>query len=152
MVAAIELIETDYGTKQKTRQAIRRIVTDKPREFHKLLREYLEQVVADAKAGCPVDTGALKRSIRLVSRETMPRGSFVAGRDVTENFMVIAGGPPFINPKTKRFIDYAQAVHDGTLKQPPRPFLTDSVAKNKPLLDRITDQYIKYIEHEWSRD
>ena len=149
-MAAIELIETDYGTKKKTRKVISKIQKGKGKMFHRSMLKYINKVLDDAKRLCPVDTGTLQSSIRLITREAMGKGSFIAGRDITEEFYIIAGGPPYFNPKHKRFCDYAQAVHDGTLRMPARPFLTDALAKNKAELDKITGKYIQWINETWS--
>jgi len=164
MVFIPTLTETDFGTKKKARKAIKRIERGKGKKFHQAMKEYVEAVLADARLMCPVGTpmstgipnyvgGSLKGSIRLITREVAKGGEFVAGRDITEEYMIVAGGAPFINPNTNRFVDYAQAVHDGTSKMAPRPFLTDALAKNKQKFDMIIDRYMKSAyEEEWVKD
>ena len=154
MLAGIELKETDFGTKKKVRTVIKKIQRGHGKIFHKKMLKYIKAVIRDAKDEClhtAYDTGTLHSSIRAITREATPKGSFIAGRDLTEEFYIIAGGPPYFNPKHRRFCDYAQAVHDGVPSKgiPAKPFLTNAVAKNKPTLDRITNEYINWIDKTW---
>lgn len=74
----------------------------------------LEYMKAVAMSLCPVDTGTLLGTIR-VERKSLLESALVAG------------GTEYTNPKTGKPVDYAKAVHDGTWKMPPRPFLTIAV-------------------------
>ena len=84
--------------------------------------------------------GSLKKSGRLTKTENIPKGRFVAGRDVILDYQIIFGGPPFFNPNTKRFVDYALAVHEGTMKMAPRPASSkarSAAARNTSTFSRI---------------
>lgn len=163
LIPVVELMETDFGTKEKTRKVIKKILGEKGVKFQQALAQYVNRVKNDAKLLCPVGTpastgklnyvgGSLRNSIRATSTENIPRGSFVVGRDLILDYQIIAGGPPYINPNTKRFVDYAQAVHDGTSKISPRPFLTDAIAKNAGQFEEVHKRYLDWIENEWSKD
>jgi len=152
----VTLHETDYGTKDSTRKAIKRILRKKPKKFRDAIEKYIDSVLLDAKNICrqrAYDTGALHDSIRVERQKDVGGGSFEAGRDVFNEFMILAGGAPFINPKTGKVVDYAQAVHDGVPSRgrPVVPFLTDAVAMNKPTYDRLADEYLKWIQKEWEK-
>jgi len=74
----------------------------------------LDRLVISAKVFCPVSTGALMDSIRVERRGPLETA-------------LIAGGGGHINPRTRRPVDYARHVHDGTSRVPPRPFLLQAV-------------------------
>jgi len=125
------------------------------------MAEYVNSVLRDARRFCPVGTpfstgkkgyvgGTLRSSIRLQKPQHVPKGSFVAGRDIGLDFYIIAGGPPFRNPNTGRIVNYAQAVHDGTMKMPPRPFLAQALDINRPNLDKAMKEYMdSTIDRRW---
>ncbi len=83
----------------------------------------LPRMLCFAKAVCPVETGALRDSIRVIHPTP-----FTA--------KLVAGGGGFINPKTGRVVDYAGRVHDGTSRMPPRPFLAQAVQSEKRSVGR----------------
>lgn len=70
--------------------------------------EYAKQIV-------PIDTGALKRSIRQEPRPRREGDSYEAG--------ISAGGGGVVNPRTGREVDYAGFVEWGMLRAPPQPYL-----------------------------
>ena len=72
-----------------------------------------------AKAVVPVDTGALRRSIRQEPTPRRERGGYEAG--------ISAGGGGFINPRTGREVDYAAYVEYGTSRAPAQPYLTPAL-------------------------
>jgi len=148
----IKIEETDKGTKRAAKKAIKKILKGSPEQFKRKMKRYVRRVRRDAKRFCPVDTGALQSSIRLVSMEDIPKGSFVAARDITLTHQIIAGGPPYINPNTKRIVNYAQAVHDGVPSKgiPPTPFLIDALAVNKQYYDLAVKEYLDWKQKQWS--
>jgi len=150
--SAIKLEETPKGTKRAAKKAIKKILKGSPEQFKRKMKRYVRKVKRDAKRFCPVDTGTLQTSIRLVSMEDIPKGSFEVARDVTLTHQIIAGGPPFINPNTKHVVDYAQAVHDGVPSKgiPPTPFLTDALAVNKVYYDTMVKEYLDWKQRQWS--
>jgi hypothetical protein len=78
----------------------------------------LPRMVTYAKAFCPVQTGALRDSIRV------DRPSHLAAK-------LVAGGGGYFNPLTGREVDYARHVHDGTSRTPARPFLLQAILAEK---------------------
>lgn len=74
-----------------------------------------------ARGLCPVETGALRDSIRW--RRVNGSESLLA-----------AGGEGYIDPRTGGPLDYAVAVHEGSRSSPPRPFLLWALASLSPLL------------------
>jgi HK97 gp10 family phage protein len=91
---------------------------------NEVLVELAEQIIEDAKALCPVDTGSLRRSIRY---ERDPDGGVV----------IAAGGGSVINPRTRREVDYAAYVEFGTSRSPAQPFLQPALEKNLPNLEGL---------------
>jgi HK97 gp10 family phage protein len=91
---------------------------------NKALVELAEQIIEDAKALCPVDTGSLRRSIRY---ERDPDGGVV----------IAAGGGGVVNPRTRREVDYAAYVEFGTSRLPAQPFLQPALEKNLPNLEGL---------------
>jgi HK97 gp10 family phage protein len=78
----------------------------------------LPRVVSYAKALCPVQTGALRDSIRVEN----PR-PYTA--------KLVAGGGRHVNALTGKVVDYARHVHDGTSRMPARPFLAQALLSEK---------------------
>lgn len=74
----------------------------------------LPRMLVFAEAFCPVRTGALRDSIRV------ERPSMLSAK-------LVAGGGGHVNPLTGREVDYARHVHDGTSRNPGRPFLLQAV-------------------------
>ena len=151
LLPLIKLEETDKGTKQAAKKAIKAITIKSPEQFKRRMARYVKKVREDARRFCPVDTGALQSSIRLVSMENIPKGHFEAARDITLTHQIVAGGLPFFNPNTKRVVDYGQAVHDGVPSKgiPPTPFLSDAIAVNKPYFDATIKGYLDWKAKEW---
>jgi HK97 gp10 family phage protein len=81
----------------------------------KALDEAAGDGVERAKQIVPVDTGALRRSIRLEPEPHREDGSYVAG--------ISAGGGGVINPRTGREVDYAGFLEWGTSRAPAQPYL-----------------------------
>ena len=66
------------------------------------------------RAFCPVQTGALRGSIRVE-------------RPGPLQAKLVAGGGGYVNPLTGLEVDYARHVHDGTSRMPACPFLLQGV-------------------------
>jgi HK97 gp10 family phage protein len=99
------------------------------------LVELAEQIVDDAKALCPVDTGSLRRSIRY---ERDPEGGVI----------IAAGGGGVINPRTRREVDYAAYVEFGTGRSPAQPFLQPALEKNLLNLEAVLSGKIEEAVRE----
>ena len=94
-----------------------------PEAFEKAAMEALDEAtrrgVEYAKAVVPVDTGALRRSIRQEPKPRREGDSYEAG--------ISAGGGGVVNPKTGREVDYAGFVEWGTSRAPAQPYLTPAL-------------------------
>jgi len=88
------------------------------------LNEAADQIVQDAKAVVPVDTGSLQRSIR--KQHHVSEGH-------VHSIGVTAGGY-VTNFKTGRKVDYAVHVEYGTSRVAAKPFLRPALERNRPLL------------------
>lgn len=86
----------------------------------RVLKEVAEDVKTEAKELVPVDTGALRDSIRvIVTAKTAGNITRVGVR---------AGGYE-VNPKTGKLVDYAVPVEFGTSRQMPQPYLIPAASK-----------------------
>lgn len=152
--------ESDAGSKRRAIVALQRTRKDLDLEFRIAAREYWWRVWQTARTLClqygAYDTGALYSSIRLLW-ETEPYGglyeiaiSSERGMEVTA--MIKVGGMAAINPKTGWYVDYAQAVHDGTRYMTARPFLMDAIVLNDPFLQQILQRHVDKALSRFERD
>jgi len=88
-----------------------------------------EKIRDDAKGFAPVDTGALRKSIR-----TEKKGKLQVS--------IIAGGGGVINPKTGREVDYAGYVEFGTSRMSPQPYMQPALEKNRDEILRIVKEKV----------
>ena len=98
------------------------------------LDEVADKIVEDAKELCPVDTGALKRSIRK-EKQLVSLYPFIY------NIGVAAGGH-VKNSRTGREVDYATYVEFGTSRTPAQPFMGPAVEKNRGEIRRILSRKV----------
>lgn len=89
------------------------------------LREIVEDIKEDAKNRCPVDTGALRQSIRLQTRAKTAGNIHSIG---------VSAGGYITNPKTGKKVNYAGHVEYGTSRQIPQPFLRPAYINNQQKL------------------
>jgi HK97 gp10 family phage protein len=95
----------------------------------KAVREGLKPVLAEARRLVPVDTGALKRSLRVRNKRSRRRDA--VGAEVS------ATAP------------HAHLVEFGTVKMAPQPFLRVALDANRQeVLDRMAEQLARGIEQE----
>lgn len=145
--------ETDFGTKRKAKVALARTHRELDSEFRLAAREYWWRVWETARTLCPVDTGALMNSIRLIWMVGYGGGPEVpfagevfevaiSSQGIEMTAMIKAGGEGWINPKTGWYVDYAQAVHDGTRYMAARPFLTEAIAMNEAYLQQVLARHV----------
>lgn len=152
-------------SKQKTLNAYDRVSKKAGALLAKQLVLWWQKVVMDAKAAClaygAYDTGALYESIRTITRDDAGELGQHWEKVVDINPMLdrvlVAGGAPYINPKTKKIVDYAQAVHDGHVTSggnyvSRRPFLTDAVTANLPDLHKLLEAWGIDLGNEWLKD
>jgi len=163
---AMTIVEQDFGTKAATAQVLERMHRQHPRYFDMALWGWWKKVYLDAIKYVPVDTGALRHSIRI-QRGRQPQGPFntgaglgrINGKDLDEyatEFYILAGGMGVINPKKETEVDYAQAVHDGYVSggswHQGRPFLTQAIEKNIGTLSTDMEKYLNWYEENWQSD
>jgi len=90
-------------------------------KLNKVLDEALEEIAEkirdDAKSLAPVDTGALRKSIRIEKKGEL-------------QVSIVAGGGGVINPRTDREVDYAGFVEFGTSRMNPKPYMQPALEKN----------------------
>ena len=98
------------------------------------LDEVADKIVEDAKELCPVDTGALRRSIRKDKQ-------LVSLYPFTYTIGVTAGGQ-VKNPRTGREVDYAAYVEFGTSRTPAQPFMGPAMEKNQGEVRRILSKKV----------
>jgi len=99
------------------------------RALNEALEEIAEKISDDAKNFAPVDTGALRKSIR-----TEKKGKLQVS--------VVAGGGGVINPKTGREVDYAGYVEFGTSRMAPQPYMQPALEKNKDEILQIVKEKV----------
>lgn len=144
MVVAV--YETDRGSKKRAMQATTRTARAGATATQREMIQWLNKVVMVAKGLCPIGTpastgmkgyigGTLATTIRVVT-QAPTGGFFEITKDPLQNKIgvtaLITAGGWLINPNTGRVCDYAQAVHDGTFKMAPRPFLTMAIDQCEP--------------------
>jgi len=99
----------------------------------KALAEALDMIAVkirdDAKDFAPVDTGALRKSIRIEKKGKL-------------KVSIIAGGGGIINPRSGREVDYAGYVEFGTSRASPQPYMRPALEKNRDLILRIVKEKV----------
>lgn len=110
-----------------------------PREVDMVIeiagRKTAEEAKEKAKSLVTVDTGSLRKSIRIDRRRKEGKTSFIG---------IGAGG--FIrNPRTGRLVDYASYVEFGTSRMRPQPFMRPALrwAQNNRLKKNIWEAMAK---------
>ena len=99
------------------------------RALEEALEEIAEKIRDDAKSFAPVDTGSLRKSIRVE-------------REGELQFSVVAGGGGVINPRTGREVDYAGYVEFGTSRMSPQPYMQPALEKNRDEILKIVKRKI----------
>jgi HK97 gp10 family phage protein len=94
-----------------------------------------DDAVEKAKFFVPVDTGALRKSIRKEAR-ARPAGYYV--------YIGIRAGGYVRNPKTGRLVDYALYVEYGTSRMSAQPFM-------RPALRWAAKRFKGYFRVEWDK-
>lgn len=151
--------EDDGGTKAATQRAYTRLRRSLGKEFIAACKEYWWHVYETARRLCieygAIDTWAMYESIRIVW-EYEPEGGLyevaISSAGVEMTAMIKVGGTAAINPKTGWFVDYAQAVHDGTRYMRARPFLTDAIIQSEVFLQMTLGKHIDRALTDFTRD
>ena len=99
------------------------------RALEEALEEIAEKIRDDAKSFAPVDTGALRKSIRVEKKGEL-------------QFSVVAGDGGVINPRTGREVDYAGFVEFGTSRMSPQPYMQPALEKNRDEILKIVKRKI----------
>jgi len=99
------------------------------RALDEALKEIAEKIRDDAKGFVPVDTGALKKSIRIEKKGKL-------------QVSIVAGGGGVINPRTGREVDYASFVEFGTSRMSPQPYMQPALEKNRDEILRIVKEKV----------
>jgi hypothetical protein len=153
------ITETDSGTKESARRALNATYKELDKQFIEAAKEYWFKVWQTAKQLClqygAFDTGTLYDSIELVW-ERVPYGGLydigVSSKGAEMVAMIHVGGMGHINPKTGKFVDYAQAVHDGTRYMRARPFLTDAIVLCEPFYRQVVMGRVDRALSRFERD
>lgn len=148
---AARIIEWDWGTKKATVQQMKKIQLGAPPILQHKLFGWWRKVYQSALVYCPVETGALRASIRLQTGPNHKPYDVSRGECISELY-ITAGGGGVINPKHKREVDYAEAVHDGTLTTPSNPFLNRAMADHMTELDNLLQQHSNMIGQWWEQN
>lgn len=153
---AINIVEYDYGTKAASRKMLWKLQTEHPEKFRKMYFYWLQRVYQKARQFCPVDTGALRASIRVVEGDSpyqqRPSDIFkytaAAGARAKPSGMgpvelklwLVAGGGGYINPKKGTEVDYAQ------IQEERKHFLTRAMRAEMPTIEKMMDEHWKWIQ------
>jgi len=161
---AVVLEETDRGSKKRLWNALERMFKDRT-EWNIAWDEFWTKVEEDAKVLCPVDTGALRESIRVINIEEAesvnigaPEYAVIQTTDIqSDGRIIVAGDETMMNPKTFRPVDYAQAVHDGHVSKSGKwvegtRFLETAIDLNMPHLLARIESYIDKEKNKFSGD
>jgi hypothetical protein len=152
------VVETSYGTKRDAKFALKRIKEKGGRRWQHLMYRYWLRVYFYAIQECPVDTGALRASIRISRSSKEVSGEGVVYRGVPGDekweYYISAGGNGIINPKHKKEVDYASAVHDGYVTNSGvfrmgNPFLERAIRRGDSDFNRYFEQWYEEIGKEW---
>jgi hypothetical protein len=116
------------------------------KEIEEELAAVWEKIRLDAFSNCPMDTGSLASTIRVIKTSL---GNMVGGNSSIKSITlfdrtIVAGDYMTINPKTNKPVDYASFVHDGYTKggyvNNGTPFLTNALAKYNAELDAAIER------------
>lgn len=159
---SVIILESDAGTKKATKRATRRTSIKLSEDMKRSLGQWWDEVLMDAIFLCPKETGALSRTIRVEPLVEELAGGFAKEATITESGLpqnligskIVAGGE--LDSLTGRFVNYAQARHDGHLTRSGGwvegvPFLTEAIEMNMPKLDMYIAQALDKMEREWKK-
>lgn len=154
------IYENDLFTKGSTVKKMRQIQRESPKQFDKNMLSYMKTVYMETIHQMQLmgirDTGALMASTRL-EREGAPVGRFDISRGTTSGWKIVSGGGGVMNPKNKRVVDYAKAVHDGHATPnggwvAGRPYLTTAWRKMGGTWKQHAMKYLDWVAKTWSED
>ncbi|GEM_PF-1699953 len=157
----IGLEETDNGSKKKVSEELGGLGKKLNDDLRERLEKIWNDIYNDAVAECPVDTGSLVTSIKLVVDDSNLEGGG-AGIDISSSGMsenvyngtITAGDDAIINPKNGiPTSTYAIMVHDGHFTVDGTwvegiPFLSDALDKHSAELEAAIDDAMKEVGAE----
>lgn len=153
------LDETDFGGKAKIKKKVNEIDDNIKESLKDRLEIWWREVLNDAIALCPVDSGALQSSIRIVDASYAPEQFQVTGEtgNVLVDSIIIAGSSALNNDGVP-CMQYALAVHDGHVMRDGKsiymgvPFLANALliheAELEAILSNATDEELIKVTEE----
>jgi hypothetical protein len=152
------IYKEDKGSNKDTIEALENLEKDigKSKAIEDELTKVWEKIRMDAFTDCPMDTGSLASTIRVIKT---PLGSMMSGNSPIKSITIfdrtiVAGDNMTINPKTNKGVDYASLVHDGYSKggyiNNGKPFLTNALAKNDAELMEAVNKALDKLERRYS--
>lgn len=155
---SIILKESDDGTKQQVIKKVKEFDKNIDDALKQKLDEVWDKILWDAIMECPIITGTLASTIRVVEGAFGGlMGGHVAGRMVFDR-TITAGDETVTNPRSGQPCIYAQWVHDGFIH--PRsgrfiagnPFLEIALERNFPELEKAIEEAFKEREKIFGED
>lgn len=156
-MAAVE--EDDAGTKQGVIDSLKGVDEKLIEEAQDKLEAVWEKILETAIMLCPIDTGTLMSTIRLVSGDSTPEGASYTpegggGEKAVTIYdsTIIAGDENTTKPNGEPCI-YAEWVHDGHFDRSGRwvegqPFLEEAILEHEDELDEAIDDVMNAIGAE----
>ena len=157
---SVVIHETDFGTKGRAQLKLQELYKNNPKVFDQIVYKFWQKVYFYALKACPKDTGALAASIRLkrigsiVDQTKVYKVAIKSNDNVASEWIITAGGEGIINPRHKKEVDYARAIHDGYRRGNKwikgRPFLTQAFNKALKEMPFYLAEYGKWAEETWA--
>ncbi len=156
-MAAIE--EDDAGTKQGVIDNVNQINDKLIEEAQAKLQAVWQKILDTAIMLCPVDTGTLQGTVRLIEGDSTPEGASYTpegggGEKAVTIYdsTIIAGDENVTKPDGSPCV-YAEWVHDGHFSKSGRwieaqPFLEDAILEHEDELDEAIDDVMNAIDAE----
>jgi hypothetical protein len=154
---SIGIIESDNGTKLGTIKKLQELDENMNEELRRRLEEVWDKILMDAISECPMESGALASTIRIVEGAFGGMMGGIVGRMVFEK-SITAGDETVMNPKGTPTSHYASSVHDGyTHWKSGRwiagyPFLDIAIDKNFDELERAIEEAMKTLGKKFGED
>lgn len=153
------LDETDFGGKAKIKKKVSEVNDNIKEGLKDRLEIWWREVLNDAIALCPVESGALQSSIRIVDASYAPEQFQAVGETGSEliDSIIIAGSSALNNDGVPCW-QYALAVHDGHVMRDGKsiyvgvPFLANALLIHEAELEAIladaTDEELRKVTEE----
>jgi len=147
---SIQITEDDNGTKRLTINKLKKVSKRLTPELRAELDQVWDNVLMDAIGECPILSGALASTIRIVEGAFGGMMGGVVGRMVFDR-SITAGDETILNPRGVPTSHYASSVHDGYTH--PRsgnwiagyPFLEIALDRNMADLERAINRVLKSL-------